>query len=275
MTRLVAIFSLCTSLISWCQDKPFIDSLNNISHSELIKNLEVSETRFLEVVAQAKILNYDQGLAEAYQHLSIVNYYLKRSDQGLDYSLKAALIFEQQNNFDALANVYSDIGFVIKDINLEQGLQYFRVAIELSEKHNLLKYKEKFYNNYGILQQKVPNLDSALFYHQKSLAIAQSLSQIEAIPYSLNNIATVLSLKGNFEKALVIMDESDSLRKLEQNEFNWADNLAYRADIYFNQENYLEAVFYYKQALDIAQKTHFQNLVKFTLERLSLSYEKL
>ena len=259
---------------NFAQTTSQIDSLNSISHQDLLQNLALSKSKLQTNIKLAEKIGYQRGIAVANQKLAIVHYYLQETDQGMACSVKAANYFEGKSDFNELANIYADIGFTIRTINPMQAKNYFQLAINLAETHQLTAAKEKIYNNYGTLFFEAGQVDSALHYHTKSYTISKENNFVQAIPYSLNNLAVDYSAQKKFARAMEILDESDAYRKQENNDLNWADNLAYRADVYYDMEKFDSALVYYQKSLALAKKTNFTNLIKFCLGRISNCYEK-
>ena len=272
---LIATFLISTLGIS--QSKQKVDSLNAIEHSILISDLALNKQLFLENIVHAKQLNYQEGVAKSKVNLSIILFYLKEEQKGLKYSVEATQYYESQENWSEMANSYADIGYIFKETNLKLALNYFRKALQIYQAHDVDKVSEKILNNYGVLQMmKTPkDIDSAIYYHKKAYEVATNLNLKIAIPYSLNNLVTAYSAKENYEKAFYYLDLSDSYRKYDTLSLDWADNLAYRADVYFDMKRYQKAIFYYEKSETLAKQNNFINLVKFCLDRLSTSNEKL
>lgn len=209
------------------------------------------------------------------ERLALISHYLNNFEKALEYGLEAVDYYESVGDFQKLAKLYADLGFSIKHIQLDRSIEYFRKAIRIGETHDLGNAVEKFYNNYGTLMGMSGKLDSALYYHLASLEVCYENNDSLGMPYSMNNAAVVYSQLGEFEKAFELLDQSDAIRKLENNDLSWADNLAYRADVYYKQQTYDSAVKYYQEALHLSKKAKFVNLITFSLERLSQSYEKM
>lgn len=213
--------------------------------------------------------------AQILERLALISHYLHDFSKALEYSLDAVKYYESISDYNKLANLYADLGFSIKHIQLDRSLEYFRKAIKISETIDVGLGLAKFYNNYGTLMGMSNQLDSALFYHLKSLDVCYEYDDSLGMPYSLNNAAIVYSQLGKFDKAFELLDQSDAIRKKENNDLSWADNLAYRGDVFFEMNAYDSASKYYELSLDLAKKSKFVNLITFSLERLSECYEKM
>lgn len=272
---LSSIFLVIIFLADYSQSQAKLDELEKVGVNEIIGDLEGKKVEFEEALKYAEEQGLELETAHLKERLALINYYLKNVEEGWQYSLDAVAYYEAQGDYRKVATLYTDLGFSIKDIQLDRSLEYFRKALKLSEKYDMGRDLSKFYNNYGTVLGLSGDLDSALYYHLESLNICYQFNDAIAIPYSLNNAAVVYSQLGDFEKAFELLDQSDAYRKLENNDLSWADNLAYRADVYFEQQTYDSAAKYYEEALILSKKSKFVNLITFSLERLSTCYEKM
>ncbi len=268
---IVILSFLFTSLIA--QTKADIDAVNELSYNDMIADLEGVEIKLKNNILDAESIGYLEGKAKSNEKLGIVYFYLRDIEKGMQCSVNAVSFYEDQGDYERMANSYADIGFAIKEIDKEKGLFYFRKAIEIAKNHDVGLTLAKIYNNYGTTLKRGGNLDSAYFYHLASLEVCKDFNDSLGIPYSLNNLVEDLSEMGRFDEAIQYMNESDVYRKLENNDLSWADNLSYRGDIYYGKKDYDSAILYYSQSLQLGKETKFVNLVTYCLERLSSCYE--
>lgn len=271
----LAAFFVWIQCLTFGQESSLIQEATSLSYNEIIGDLKGKEVLLTDALQLAEKKNDLTAQAIIHEKLALVKYYLKDLESGLKHSLDAVAMYEESGNINKVAEIYSDLGFAIKEVQLERGVEYFRMAIHLSKVNNFGKDNIKLYNNYGTLLSLSGDLDSALYYHLKSLEVCKDYKDTQAMPYSLNNAAVVYSQLGDFERAFELLEESDDIRRLENNDLSWGDNLAYRADLYYEQGTYDSAIKYYDQALVLAKKSKFVNLISFSLLRLSESYEKV
>lgn len=255
------------------QTRASIDSANAISFVEVLESLGPMKKLYEKTLEDAEKIHYKKGKAVALSRLAIVEYYLNDYDKGMDYSMRAVQLFEEMGDMAAVAGTYADLGYSLKAINLDLALSYFRQAIEIGERHNVGIVMAKIYDNYGVLLQ--PNLlDSAVYFYQRALTIKEKYKDVVGIPYSLNKLATAYSAHGNFKKAFEYLDRSDEIRQKENGLHGMADNLAYRADIFYDMNKADSAIYYYEQAVTKAEKVNFQALKRFCYDRLTQLYAK-
>lgn len=271
----LSLILLCLTYLVCAQTHDKMQELCAQNYNHIIEDLEGNKEAYLLALTYAEENDLDKESALLNERLALIHYYLQDVEEGLKYSLKAVEYYEKEKDFRKLANMYADLGFAIKNVQLDRGLEYFRKTLSLSRSYDMGLDLAKFYNNYGTLMGMSGVLDSALYYHLASLEICYQYNDSIGIPYSLNNAAVVYSQLGQFDKAFKLLDQSDAIRKLENNDLSWADNLAYRADVFFEQQVYDSAAKYYEEALILSKKSKFVNLVTFSLERLSECYERL
>ncbi|CAG5079453.1 hypothetical protein CRYO30217_00949 [Parvicella tangerina] len=257
------------------QTRDEIEALCSLGYNDIIGDLEGKRDQYEEALAAAKEFGMDDEVALILERLALISHYLHDFEKALKYSFEAVDYYESKGDLKKLANLYTDLGFSIKHIQLDRSIEYFRAALKINQLQNMGADQAKYFNNYGTLMGMSGKLDSALYYHLKSLEVCIAYKDSLAMPYSLNNAAVIYSKMGSYKKAFEFMDQSDAIRKLEDNDLSWADNLAYRADIFYEMEAYDSAAVYYEQALELSQTSKFVNLITFSLERLSYCYEKL
>lgn len=258
----------------WAISRKEVDAVNQTNYNSMIANLESSKKMLEKNRDQARKLKYERGEAVSNQLLSIIYYYLQDFEKGMQSSMLAIRYYEKMNQRKEIASVYTDIGFSIRTVSKEKALYYFRLALALNRTQHVGDLRVKLFNNYGTLMKESGKLDSALYYHKLSLDYCHFYRDTIGMPYSLNNMVVVFSAQKQFDKAFFYLNKSDSLRKRQNNSLNWADNLAYRADVFYDMQQTDSAVYYYEQALVLARKTRFMNLTSFCLKRLAELYEK-
>lgn len=271
----IVLFFLFSGVRFYAQNDQEIEAVLKMSYGDIIADLDGNKKIFEDLLIELQSDNDIEREAILHEKLALVNYYLKDVESGLKHSLEAVNFYMSMGENRKAANIYADLGYAIKDIQLDRSIEYFRIAISMSKNEDFGADMGKFYNNYGTLMAMNDKLDSALFYHLLSLEVCYEYGDSLGMPYSMNNAAVVYSKLGDFSKAFEMLDQSDEIRLVQNNELNWADNLAYRADLYYEKGSYDSAVKYYSAALELSKKTKFVNLIAFSLGRLSDSYEKL
>ena len=123
-------------------------------------------------------------------------------------------LFSQNKNIDSLkiqlnsvaiedkAALLSEIADTYIHISPEISQKYIIEAINVANNNNNIKLLPEIYRIYGIIKYYSNELDSSLYYYQKSKKIAQQLDDKLAIASANINIGAILFETGEFNKAL-------------------------------------------------------------------------
>lgn len=274
MLRLrVLLLTFITCSIAFGQSKREIDSLNNLDHVNIVNDLAAKKILFTNTVAAAKKMNYSLGTAASLVKLALVESYLNDYDESVNHYIESVKIYEKLGDQKTLALVYSELGFVLRKIDNQLALSYFRKSLDISKQVDIGSGLSKIYDNYGQLLQG-DKLDSAIYYYNRALNIKRKYNDHIGIPYSLNKLATAYSTKKEYTKAFKMLDASDFYRRKEKGLQGIADNLAYRGDIFFDMKQKDSATYYYEKSLKLAKQVKFQALVRFCYDRLTTLYSE-
>ena len=138
--------------------------------------------------------------------------------------------------------------------NTNYSFEYNQLAVKeaLKGSDNLLLAAS--YNSLGNIYQYKTDIDSALFYHKKALALREKSNDTLGIADSYNNIGIAHDANGNFEKALHYYFKSLKYYEAKKNDEKTAMALVNIGVVYKTQEEYKKAYFYYKKANALYRK---------------------
>ena len=150
----------------------FLESILNIKYDKALTDSKKYLILGEKAEKIALEINDSLQLAKAYKIKSLAYHFSSNLDASIKYTINAAKIFNQLKDYENYANSYTNLGWQIKNINLKKGIYYMNTGIKILENNakNSLSLASA-YNNYGVLKQREKQLDSALFYHTKSLKI--------------------------------------------------------------------------------------------------------
>lgn len=255
--------------------KSIIDSVNQLPATEYLSNLYKSKSIFEENLQRARQVGYKSGEAKSLNILAIIYYLLNDYKKSTEYNIRALEIYEEEKNYDELANAYGEFGYQMKRRELDKANEYMRKGIQIAEKQKVGKpIIAKLYDNYGVLKEMEGKIDSALMLYNKALKIKYELNDSIGIPFSLNKIANAKALQKKFDDAYSYLHLSDKFREKEKNDFGRADNLAYYGDFYTMEGKIDSAIHYYKKSLDLSLKNGYTFLVQYIYQQLSELYAK-
>lgn len=253
--------------------KSKIDSINQIPYKYIISNLQECVGTFKKNISDAEKINYLYGRAVALDKFALAIGISGNSDESAKAFLESARIFEKLEKFDELSMVYGGYGYGTRRRDISAANKYMRMGIGISEKHNLKMNLTTLYDNYGVLKIMEEKNDSAFFFYTLALDLKRELNDSVGIPYSLNKLAEIYTIEGNFKQALLLLEESDEYRNKEIGEFGRAGNLAFHAEIEKAMNNYNSAIEYFKLALAKGKSINYKQLVKYSYQQLSDLYE--
>ncbi len=250
-----------------------IDSVNALPYDFMVSHPRKAIEVFTENIKRAHALDYKPAEARAYELLNgayFINGKWKKSTEAI---LQAIKIYDQIGDIENLVGAYGRLGYQQRRWDFKSALKEIRRGIRLAQKYN---YKEKLwtlYDDYGVLQEESHNLDSALFYYKKALELHVELKDSVGTPFSLNNIAGIYSMKGEYGKALDYISQSDAYRKLEKGEFGRASNLAIRAEINKSMGRLDSALYYYNKSLKKAIAIGYKVIIRDNYQKITEIYE--
>ncbi len=256
------------------QLKAHIDSVNATDHSRIFSEIIKYTHIFRQNIKDAQSINYREGEARATALLGLALYMKGDYDASLDAYLKAIRMMEELGLNRDLAIAYCEKGYQSKTRNLEQAKAFMRKGLSIARKYNYVDILKNEYNNYGVLMEMAGQLDSAEYYYEKSLELKKENYDLIGIPYSLNNLAILYSIKGDFSKAFQMLQESDSYRKREEGIYGKAVNATIRGDLYFHLAEYDSAIYNYFKVIKMPSSKEFQGMRKYCFERISECYKQ-
>lgn len=250
-----------------------ISTALNIPYDKIIANTDAAETLYLKLTDK-KAAIAPKDLAEIYGKLALVNSYLGNYDKRMEYSLKAIKIYEEIGDEVLLGNAYGSLGYSLRTRDLDKALLYMRKAIHLLEKNKDSVGLNPTYDNYGILQENVGNVDSAIYYYNLALNLKRNQNDSIGIPFALGHLAGAHAVKKEFEKSKAFLDEAYHIRTKRNDVYGIAETSVQYADLYFSQGKYSEAAPWYKKSYEQAIANNYVHLSQYASSLLSECLEK-
>lgn len=250
-----------------------ISTALNIPYDKIIANTDAAETLYLKLTDK-KAAIAPKDLAEIYGKLALVNSYLGNYDKRMEYSLKAIKIYEEIGDEVLLGNAYGGLGYSLRTRDLDKALLYMRKAIHLLEKNQDSLGLNPTYDNYGILQENVGNVDSAIYYYNLALNLKRNQNDSIGIPFALGHLAGAHAVKKEFEKSKAFLDEAYHIRTKRNDVYGIAETSVQYADFYFSQGKYSEAAPWYKKSYEQAIANNYVHLAQYASSLLSECLEK-
>ncbi len=266
---------LIVSVVSAQDIRKEIDSVNATSHDFIVSNSEESIQLFRQNSEFAESIGYSYGKAKSLENLGKAYYIAGEYDKSTESYLEAIKIYTVLNSHSDLATAYGEFGYQLKRRNLPKAMTYMRLAIRIGEEYNFRRELTALYDNYGVLQEMNDDTDSARYYYQKALDMKYELKDTIGIPYSLNNLAGISAMEGDYNKALDYIRLSDKFRANEEGDFGRMENLLLYANIYYLMGDSRKAIETYKECLKNYGNQGFSFHIRYSYEQLTFIYEEL
>lgn len=237
-----AIIDSIEKIIKVQSDTILVKSLSELTWQYRSVNREKAVSYGLKAIALGKKLNYQTGLAQAYNDLGIIYFDKENYDSSIQLYQDALKIREQLNDDLGIARLYNKIGIVYqKQGDFSKALYNQQNALKLFEKVNNNIGISYSLNNIGILQQNMGRYDEAIQYHIQSIAIKQKLNDRAGLAQSYINIANIWKIKEEYQHAEEYYLKAVELsRQLGSKEYlsNALNNLG---DLYSRKKEYSKA----------------------------------
>jgi len=133
----------------------------------------------------------------------------------------------------------------------------------------------KAYNNIGTIYDIQGNYNEALANYFKSLAITETIGNLEGSVHAYNNIGILYWNQGNYKKALEQFFKSLKIRKRLGDQEGMGDSYNNIGVIYWNQGNYDKAIEQFFKSLKIREKLGDQKGLADSYNNIGLIYSDL
>jgi len=174
-----------------------------------------------KALSLATKINFEFGIAHAYNNIGIYYYLKSNFPLALNYIYKSHHIFEKLNDFEGLAITNNGLGMInIEFKNFKQALQNYNEAIKASQKLGDKKSTSVYLNNIGDVHLRMKNYKQALYYFQKAIIS----NDIEKTQYesgiNYTNIAITLNFLKQYKKSILYSNQSIAIYNNDSSLYN-------------------------------------------------------
>jgi len=195
---------------------------NGIGSSYRRRNMYQEALRSFSAALEYKALIVDnKNISTSYTNLSSVYQALGDYNKAYEYQMKALLIAEALSDSLSIANGQYNTGSIFYyQEQYESALEHYQKAMDLC---TALKKERSIYAcvaALGTTYEKLGNNTKSLEYNDRSLKLAEKLNYKSGVAYAKGNIAANYRVKGDFQKAEELLNQSiDSKLELKD---KWA-----------------------------------------------------
>lgn len=200
----------------------------------------------------AKKLEWDFGIAKAYNSIGGNLFALGSLKEALEYFKKSLSINEDQNYKIGMANNYGNIGNIYYNLsNYSEALNYYQKALKLDSKKEDKEGVAANLGSIGNIYSELSDYKLALKYYERALKMHKSIDNRRGIATVMGNIGIAYLDLQEYDKALKHFNKALELWQLFGNKFGISTNLGNIANTYNKLHKYEEAMANYEEALKL------------------------
>ena len=154
----------------------------------------------------------------------------------------------------------------------DTALFYYQKALKIAENKNEKKFIAKCNRTIGLFYYYQSNYSKTLEHWQIALKINEEIGDKDGIAINLANIGQVYKNQSNYPKALGYYQESLKIDEEIGNKEGIAANLRNIGIVYKNQSNYSKVLEYYQKSLKIYEEIGDKKEIAFNLVNIGIVY---
>ncbi len=195
-----------------------------------------------QAIELAGKLQYDRGLANAWNRLGVVYYRQGNYVEATTALLKAISYWDKLSDKRGKAKSLSNLGNVFSEQrNYDKALEYYLKAVELLRETGQQDELSTFYINIGTIYVEQNKLGQARDFFLEALKIARRTGNVSQQAQLLNNLGATLGRMARFEEALDYHRQAISINEKIPDKAELANCYLNIAVVYFEQKNTAEA----------------------------------
>ena len=233
--------------------------LSRLGYSEaVLKNLEMLSGGN-EILTKFSVKHY----SAFYNELGYAYYYhnkLAESDSVFQLNIALKELFPEVSDLD-VSFAYNFLGLVNRRLGkTDLSLEYFNRSkkIRVNELGENNAQVGAIYNNIGLTYKTKNEYDSARYYFEKAVDIKLKTND-NSVFRNYINLGELLSLLGNYTKALDYYKKADDILQIESDSLKMADVYLNMGGVFNVLKSNGEAYRYYQKALSIYYAVYGQN----------------
>jgi tetratricopeptide (TPR) repeat protein len=195
------------------RDTTEIIKLNKQGLDSRLTNPEQTINYASRAMTLAKNINYKDGIAESYRVLGIGYYYLNRTKDAIDSYLAAQDYFAQAGDLRGEGSVYNNIGNLYRDNDYDASLEYLNKSLKIAQKLSDNQLMAKLYMNIGTVYYRKKSYNQALNYYDKSSVLFTAFKDSANIVQCLQNKGVVYYNLNQFATAEQLLNEANKEAK--------------------------------------------------------------
>jgi tetratricopeptide (TPR) repeat protein len=265
-------------LVAETQNAPLrVDILNRLSYKYQGVNYQKALEYGEKAERLAKEINYDRGLAVAYNRIANSQWMMGRTELAISKAIESSIISEKPGWKDITTESYRLLTASYSDIDKDKAHAYGLKAEHLAIENNDLTMLTKIYADLGLIYSRKNQFDTSLLYYEKAQKLAHQIHFDFYIPYLLAQETSTHSRLGDLTPAELKLRYQKAIEIAEYQDNRFAMTLAYLhyGDHFQAQRQWVEAEKWYEKSTTLANEMNLRRLLTFNyFSMISLKIEQ-
>lgn len=234
---------------------------------------DASRAKYLQALSLYKSRGDAVGEAAVIVRLGVVELRKGNYDKAIGYFLESLKVSERSNNIQGRMEAYLTLaeGYIGQK-KYDTALKYLNIAEGINNTIPFSNLTLNIYNNFGLVYTKLGLDDKAKAYLEKGINLSD-VPQYYGLNITLiNNLAKVYNKEGNKAKSVMLQKAALNKARSIKNYLRELQTLTGLADTY-GAANATQALFYYKQALNLVEEKGARKQAIDILSRMADLYK--
>ncbi|HUT80346.1 MAG TPA: tetratricopeptide repeat protein [Candidatus Bathyarchaeia archaeon] len=185
-----------------------------------------------------KIVGSILDLGKVYINLGVIYEYKGDLTESLKYYNVALNIFKETGNISLLAAAYNNIsGIMRKQGKLQESLTNIKLALKVFQEINNIMNIIAVFNTMGQIYHYLGDLENAYLHLQMAYQLKDKIKNNLSLSKTLYYLISILIDKGEFEKALQLLNEFEIIIQYQDNQTILHRYLISKARLYEKSDN--------------------------------------
>lgn len=161
---------------------------------------------------------YPVGIAATYNNIGTIYKRKAEYSKAFESYLSAVRVFEESGDTARLIYAYGNVGAILYDVEqYDKSIEFNRIALRLSlmQQDSISMCDELI--NIGMIKMKQEDLDSASYFFDNTLKIAEKIKEEQSLYLVYNNYSSIASIRNMAKQALNYAIKSIEYAKILNN----------------------------------------------------------
>lgn len=217
----------------------------------------------------------DKPKANSLSTLAYIYLDQSKYEQAVEMHLEALRTFEKMDNPDGISRSYQGIGEIHCEYlnKCEQALEYYRKALKIKKEQGSERGIAYVYRQIGGAHEKLSAIDSAFYYYEKTVALAEQLNDKRLLVDGYSAMVSIAAQVGKSDEErlalnLKYIQLAEEIERLDGLFVGYAS----LGNLYEKKGDFGKAIDYYNKAVPLAeaqqnykslQQTHYRRYLIF------------